>query len=79
MRRSILQFSKHSAGKTAGQTQKFNKQFTFSCLFSGRDGITIAPECKRKEADTMNGTNWGSLADLEDLIYENQKTVASER
>ena len=27
----------------------------------------------------MNGTNWSSLADLEDLIYENQKTVASER
>lgn len=39
----------------------------------------MTPEYKRKEADTMNGTNWGSLADLEDLIYENQKTVASER
>ena len=72
-------FFRREAGKNAEQTQKFNKQFTFSCLFSGPDGIIITPECKRKEADTMNGTNWGSLADLEDLIYENQKTVASER
>ncbi len=39
----------------------------------------IWTEQERKEVEDMNGTNWSSLADLEDLIYENQKTVASER
>jgi len=29
--------------------------------------------------DRMTNTNWSSLADLEDLIYENQNVVASER
>ena len=39
----------------------------------------IGAEQERKEVEDMNGTNWSSLVDLEDLIYENQKTVASER
>ena len=39
----------------------------------------IWTEQERKEVEDMNGTNWSSLAGLEDLIYENQKTVASER
>lgn len=34
---------------------------------------------KERGADYMTELPWSSLADLEDLIYENHKTEASER
>ena len=57
----------------------FNNLLTFFCLLSSTRKRMIGAEQERKEVEDMNGTNWSSLADLEDLIYENQKTVASER
>ena len=39
----------------------------------------IRTENKGRRFDRMTNTNWSSLADLEDLIYENRNTVASER
>lgn len=39
----------------------------------------IEAEQERKEVERYERNHWSSLADLEDLIYENQKTVASER
>lgn len=39
----------------------------------------IGTENKGRRFDRMTNMNWSSLADLEDLIYENQNTVASER
>ena len=39
----------------------------------------MGAENKERRFDRMTNTNWSSLADLEDLIYENRNTVASER
>ena len=44
---------------------------------SGRRGM-IDTENKERRL-LMTQKHWSSLADLEDLIYENQKLVASER
>ena len=39
----------------------------------------IWTEQERKEVEDMNGTNWSSLADLEDLLYEEKRLIPSER
>ena len=39
----------------------------------------IGTENKERRFDSMMHTAWSSLADLEDLIYENRNVVVSER